>query len=99
MSDQPFDARAWAVRQCKFTGNRMFHSHPELPCTKLCFSDLWASMIEEYGTHFHRTERVNVVFDPKNPELTLKILLARWDKTERLLTAKRIEYKRRMEAI
>jgi hypothetical protein len=50
---KPFDPIEWATRPCVYRNNSMFHLHPSFPCARVCFSEVWESLHEEYGTPVH----------------------------------------------
>ena len=96
----PFDAAAWANRPCDFRNNPLFHAHPDLPCGRFCFADLWQWMADEYGAPTNYTERCNtserVWSEKKQRYINTR---AEWDENERKLQAKLTEHDRRLKAI
>lgn len=97
----PFDAVAWANRHCDFRNNPLFHAHPDLPCGRFCFADLWQWMADEYGAPTHGMERHNTSTRVEWNEEHQRHVSQRqlWDEKERQLQAKRVEHDRRLSAI
>ena len=98
---QPFDVEAWANRPCDFQQNPLFHAHPDLPCGRFCFADLWQWMADEYGAPILFKERHNTLTVVKWNEKHQRHVSERqlWDETELQLQAKRAEHTRRLNAI
>ena len=83
-STDTFDPAPWVDRPCEYRHNTMFHDHPDLPCSRHCFCDIWHTF--QVGLMDNTCER-----DEAEDK-------AKWDRKDKLITAKRAEYKRRVDA-
>ena len=81
-----FDPIPLAKRPCTFVNNTMFHNHPTFPCTKLCFSDVWETLHEEYGSPVH-----GWIWEEHNIE--------KYGEKSFAIERKRAEYQRRINLI